>query len=349
MNAYTHYKALGLDPSAPASVIKAAYKALALVYHPDKTLHLEPNQRAAYASTFRSIQTAYDVLSNPALKDAYDRKLNRETQLSRSSTPSSTSTSTCTTRTPAILLAHFQAEKAKRDEQDATLDLPGLRLTLSIWRDLAQERAKLGDPHGVHHCTHMIREYEEKLALREKEHEDWLAKMASPKTAVPRKTAAGKPATTSTLNSIKEAKRANERTNAKKAAAAEKRAQEQARHAELRAKEKARKEEVKKAEAEKKAADVRREKEKVRKLAAEKEEAEKARIAKARAKAAPKVVKTEKTKEAPRMEEEKTTVVKRDSLCGWCGDVHASVGEWKRCGLRAKEEEEMDELSFFKT
>jgi curved DNA-binding protein CbpA len=77
MSTTTHYAALGLNPTAPPEVIRAAYKALALIYHPDKTLHNAPQERASHAAVFNKVQAAYDVLGSPALKASYDAELER--------------------------------------------------------------------------------------------------------------------------------------------------------------------------------------------------------------------------------------------------------------------------------
>lgn len=52
-----HYKVLGLDSLATMEEIKAAYRALAMKYHPDRN----PNDKVA-EDKFKEIQTAYDVL-----------------------------------------------------------------------------------------------------------------------------------------------------------------------------------------------------------------------------------------------------------------------------------------------
>lgn len=52
-----HYKVLGLDSLATWDEIKAAYRALAMKYHPDRN----PGDAAAEAQ-FKVIQTAYDIL-----------------------------------------------------------------------------------------------------------------------------------------------------------------------------------------------------------------------------------------------------------------------------------------------
>jgi len=61
-----YYKLLGVRPDAPISVIKAAYKALAMELHPDR------NQDKATTSEFQTLQEAYAVLSDERLRQQYD-------------------------------------------------------------------------------------------------------------------------------------------------------------------------------------------------------------------------------------------------------------------------------------
>ena len=61
-----HYAALGLVSSARLADIKKAFRTQASVYHPDK------NPAANAAERFRAVQAAYDVLSDPDRREAYD-------------------------------------------------------------------------------------------------------------------------------------------------------------------------------------------------------------------------------------------------------------------------------------
>lgn len=66
-----HYAVLGLLHTAEAVVVKAAYKALAQRYHPDRFAG-----DAAYAKAkMEALNEAYRVLSNPQKRQAYDREL----------------------------------------------------------------------------------------------------------------------------------------------------------------------------------------------------------------------------------------------------------------------------------
>ena len=65
------YEILGVSPQAEDIVIRAAYRALAQRYHPDKSD--EPKEAAALR--MRSIQEAYQVLSDSVSRVAYDASL----------------------------------------------------------------------------------------------------------------------------------------------------------------------------------------------------------------------------------------------------------------------------------
>lgn len=64
----THYEVLQVARQATVGEIKAAFRRLAKVYHPDVTPGMD-------GSRFRRICEAYKVLSNAAKRRAYDREL----------------------------------------------------------------------------------------------------------------------------------------------------------------------------------------------------------------------------------------------------------------------------------
>jgi len=66
-----YYEILGVSDRAEDIVIRAAYRALAQRYHPDKST--EP--KAVAANRMRAIQEAYQVLSDPVSRAAYDASL----------------------------------------------------------------------------------------------------------------------------------------------------------------------------------------------------------------------------------------------------------------------------------
>lgn len=61
-----HYSALGLRSSASLADIKKAFRQQASLHHPDRNTSPDAPAR------FRAVQEAYDVLSDPALRKAYD-------------------------------------------------------------------------------------------------------------------------------------------------------------------------------------------------------------------------------------------------------------------------------------
>lgn len=63
----TYYDILGVSQNATIEEIKIAFRKLALLYHPDKNPHTK--------ELFVKILHAYEVLSDPILRDRYDKKL----------------------------------------------------------------------------------------------------------------------------------------------------------------------------------------------------------------------------------------------------------------------------------
>lgn len=67
-----YYSVLGVAPNAEPAVIKAAYKALSSIYHPDKN----PNNIEETNRKMAEINEAWEVLSNTQKKAAYDEEFN---------------------------------------------------------------------------------------------------------------------------------------------------------------------------------------------------------------------------------------------------------------------------------
>ena len=65
-----HYATLGLDRRCTLAQIRAAYRLLAKQFHPD----LNPGSPAAIAHT-QELNAAYEILSDPERRRAYDREL----------------------------------------------------------------------------------------------------------------------------------------------------------------------------------------------------------------------------------------------------------------------------------
>src|SRR4051794_3997125 len=71
MNVPDYYALFGVAPTADAAVIQASYKRLALQYHPDR------NSNPSAERIMRSLNEAYEVLSDPERRRAYDAALSR--------------------------------------------------------------------------------------------------------------------------------------------------------------------------------------------------------------------------------------------------------------------------------
>ena len=61
-----HYTTLGLNSASALADIKKAFRQKASFYHPDR------NTADDAAARFRAVQEAYDVLSDPEKRQAYD-------------------------------------------------------------------------------------------------------------------------------------------------------------------------------------------------------------------------------------------------------------------------------------
>ena len=79
----SYYEVLGLDKTATSDQIKTAYRNLAHKYHPDK--NDAPNANVF----FRILQEAYETLSCPAKKQAYDERQNVDNKYGRTDVPQS--------------------------------------------------------------------------------------------------------------------------------------------------------------------------------------------------------------------------------------------------------------------
>jgi len=64
------YNILGVAPTATTEEIRKAYRSLAMRHHPDRTAHPGAGIR------FNAIKTAYELLSDPKKRAAYNQSLN---------------------------------------------------------------------------------------------------------------------------------------------------------------------------------------------------------------------------------------------------------------------------------
>lgn len=70
-----YYRVLDLPRYSRTSALKAAYRRLALQFHPDKCVALGPQAQAAGAARMVELNEAISILSNPALRARYDQAL----------------------------------------------------------------------------------------------------------------------------------------------------------------------------------------------------------------------------------------------------------------------------------
>lgn len=223
MSTPTFYTALGLLPTASPEIIRAVYKALCLISHPDKTINLAPQARAEHAAAFNQIQAAYDVLGSPSLKAAYDSELARSdsvtdarrTAFHQTPSYSSSKNSWSSKEKTAVKLTtpeeksaarararqsleNFRKLRAEREVEDSKADMASLKHKIEIWTELADENRD--DPAMRAHCAIRIHEYEQKVVHQNQQHDEWLAKISiakqssqaattKAKTGLPKKTA----------------------------------------------------------------------------------------------------------------------------------------------------------------
>lgn len=69
-----HYSVLGIAQNAPAEVVRAAYRVLAQKYHPDRQKS-HPDRNSDATRMLQDINVAYEVLSDPLKRAAYDDEL----------------------------------------------------------------------------------------------------------------------------------------------------------------------------------------------------------------------------------------------------------------------------------
>lgn len=206
MSNATHYTALGLAQTAAPEVIRAAYRALSLICHPDKTLHLAAGERVSRAAVFNEVQAAYDVLGNPTLKAAYDADLAR--QNNKTEKPSYPQSSVRTASEPSSKpkrrmivrittpeekaamqakvhqsLDYLRQQRIERDSEDVNLDISGLKGWARTWEKLAEDNRT--DPAMYAHCVIRVYEYEQKIADREQQHKESLVNMSTAKQERP--------------------------------------------------------------------------------------------------------------------------------------------------------------------
>jgi DnaJ-class molecular chaperone len=93
-----YYALLGIDAGANAVQLRRAWRRLAMQWHPD---HAGPNATSA----FQKMLAAYEVLSNPVARAAYDRKRDLQRPGVRTSNAASPQPPTPRRRAPGVMLS----------------------------------------------------------------------------------------------------------------------------------------------------------------------------------------------------------------------------------------------------
>ena len=65
----SHYSTLGVAPSSTHEQIRAAYRSLVVKHHPDK---------GGDEKIFKAVQEAFDVVGDPAKRQAYNTALSKK-------------------------------------------------------------------------------------------------------------------------------------------------------------------------------------------------------------------------------------------------------------------------------
>lgn len=125
-----YYEVLGIAVNASSSEIKAAFKKLALQYHPDVYKGADAHER------MRVILRAYQTLNDPALRQQYDMQHSKYAK-NRGSSPNiyDYSTASASTRDAVRARAQDISAKARRDRQ-RYYDFPDFPAGQSVHIDL---------------------------------------------------------------------------------------------------------------------------------------------------------------------------------------------------------------------
>src|SRR5689334_6322863 len=68
----SHYDLLGVPPDASDAQIRAAYRTLVTLFHPDRLGHLKEQSRTFAEDRLKALNAAYEVLGDPAKRASYD-------------------------------------------------------------------------------------------------------------------------------------------------------------------------------------------------------------------------------------------------------------------------------------
>ena len=157
----SYYDVFGLDQTASLPAIRTAYRARVLNHHPDKTLHLSEPEQAKHASLFRRIQEAWETLSDPPRKAAYDQKMRDQPNVFAAKHPKPHNSSLKQRdgpRRPRFTpeerhakkmkaeedIAYLNRQRAKFDAENSKRSIDQLQLMIQSWKKVMNDRR--GEP-----------------------------------------------------------------------------------------------------------------------------------------------------------------------------------------------------------
>jgi len=76
----THYDTLGIERDATDQQVRAAFRKLALKFHPDK---FTGQEQATAEERFQSITEAFNILSHPSSREKYDIEISKGTDVKK--------------------------------------------------------------------------------------------------------------------------------------------------------------------------------------------------------------------------------------------------------------------------
>ncbi|KAI4654583.1 uncharacterized protein J4E79_008457 [Alternaria viburni] len=195
MKTRTHYATLGLASNATPEVIRAAYKALTLMYF-DQLPEMTGAEGVARAAVLEEVQEAFAVLDDQSQKAVYDAELAGKDdevidEASAFHHPPQSTMEDCTTA-PTIeeqknsmrarvheQVKYWRGLRERRHEAEARLSVAELKSLVEIWEEAELENA--ADPVMKAQCAILTYEYVDELKSREQEYEERPADAPTPR------------------------------------------------------------------------------------------------------------------------------------------------------------------------
>lgn len=139
-----YYALFGVERSASADAIRAAFHAFARRYHPDRLCGASEPVRERAAAIYRRGAEGYRVLMNPESRRRYDAELTGGTSGERGGAPERPTTSRITVTSPRARPFATKAQQAWKAGDYKTAKL-NLKLALQHEPDNALLKARLAD------------------------------------------------------------------------------------------------------------------------------------------------------------------------------------------------------------